>query len=106
MPAAATLDDARALWPDAGPIPDATLQQLLEAAWETCEAFLPADALDAVTPPRRYVHANVLHARDLWTSYRREGDVVGFDTYAVRVRPLSDSVRALLRPQRGRPQVG
>jgi hypothetical protein len=108
MTAVADATAARELWPDADTIADATLDRLLGAAWEACAAFLPAAATDPmpVPVPEAWVHANVLHARDLWTAYRREGDVIGFDQYAVRVAPLAASVRALLRPARGVPMVG
>ena len=105
----ATPDVAAALWPDADTIDPATLDQLLTASWSRCLAFLPGDVdVPGADPDTvvRWAHANVLDARELWTSYRRDGDVIGFETYAVRVRPLSDTVRALLRPQRGCPLVG
>jgi hypothetical protein len=50
--------------------------------------------------------ANVYEARELWAASRRDGDVIGFDTYAVRVRPLSATVQSLLRPSRGVPMSG
>jgi hypothetical protein len=110
MTAAATIADARAQWPDAETIEDDTLTTALDASWETCAAFLPVEVVDPdpgpYVPTPAHVSANVLAARDLWTAYRRDGDVIGFDTYAVRVRPLSDTVKALLRPPRGRPSVG
>lgn len=104
----ATLADARLLWPDADTLPDDVLQRLLDVATERCELFLPADQLDPYPSPQpdRWTTACVLDARDVWTASRRDGDVIGFDTYAIRVRPLSDSVRSLLRPRRGRPLVG
>lgn len=107
LTSAATLAEARTLWPDADTLPDPTLSDLLDTAWEACAAFLPADELAAAVDPwpRRWVQANVLHARDLWTAYRHEGGVIGFDSYAVTVRPLSATVRALLRPPRGVPGV-
>lgn len=108
MTAVADADDAKSLWPDADTLDPGTLSTLLDAAWEDCESFLPAELVTTPpTPtPRRWVVANVLHARDLWTAYRQEGGVVGFDSYAVRIRPLSDTVRAQLRPPRGTPKVG
>lgn len=104
----ASLAQARLLWPDADTIPDDTLTLLLASAWEACAAFVPAHQQDPwPTPvPFRWTEANVLHARDHWTAYRQEGGVIGFDSYAVRVRPLSDTVKALLRPTRGVPLVG
>jgi hypothetical protein len=111
MPNAATLAAARAQWTDAGTLDDATLQQLLDASWSQCEAYLPAAIVagfgttPASTVPR-YVLANIHAARDLWGAFRREGDLIGFETYAVRVRPLSDTVRALLRPPSALPGIG
>lgn len=104
----ATLADARLLWPDADTLPDDVLQQLLDVATERCRAFLPAELVTTppVPQPASWTTACVLDARDVWTASRRDGDVLGFDTYAVRVRPLSDTVRSLLRPRRGRPLVG
>jgi hypothetical protein len=105
--APATTSDALALWPDADTVPADTLTLLLDTAWEQCERYVPADELtpQPATPPHRWVQANVLAARDLWTAYRRDGDVLGFDNYAVTVRPLSSTVRQLLRPARGVPGV-
>lgn len=104
----ATLVDARLLWPDADTLSDELLQQLLDVATERCEAYLPETLLDPypVVIPLPWSTACILDARDVWTASRRDGDVIGFDTYAVRVRPLSDTVKGLLRPRRGRPLVG
>lgn len=107
----ASADAARDLWPDSVGIPDATLDLLLDTAWEQCVEYVPAEQVTAAeqpgyVPPYRWVTANVLHARDVWTAYRADGGVIGFDQYAVQVRPLSAGVRALLRPPRGVPMVG
>ena len=104
---AATVADAHRFWPDSSSVDDDTLEQLLAASWVGCQAYAPPIPLDADGSfMSRMVVANVLDARDLWTAYRRDGDVIGFETYAVRVRPLSATVRALLRPPRGVPMVG
>lgn len=105
LTAAATLADAPLFWPDAATIDPVTLGMLLEGAWTRCLAYLPDDTITDPTTAL-LVQANVLQARDDWTAFRRDGDVIGFDAYAVRVRPLSASVRAMLRPPRGRPMVG
>lgn len=106
----ATLDDARAQWADAVTLSDELLGDLLDVAWERCELFLPAELVtaygDGGDAPKRWVQAVVLDARDTWQAFRRDGDVIGFDTYAVRVRPLSDTVAGMLRPRRGVPMVG
>lgn len=110
----ANLDDARRLWPDAVTVDDDTLSDLLDAAYLVCSRFAapsigvdpaPPDVVDAgVVGVRRL--ANVYEARELWAASRREGDVIGFDSYAVRVRPLSATVQSLLRPAAGRPLTG
>lgn len=110
----ATVDDARELWPDAVAVSDDTLDALLDAAYVVCQRFAapsigvdPAlpDVVDAgVVGVRRL--ANVYEARELWQASRRDGDVIGFESYAVRVRPLSSTVQSLLRPSRGAPLTG
>lgn len=111
----ASLDDARARWADARDLSDPVLTDLLGEAWAVCEDFLPVEQVTAYdespgTFPGgvllRWRSANVLHARDVWRAGQRDGDAVAFDAYAMRVRPLSDTVKSLLRPRRGRPQVG
>lgn len=110
----ATPDDARRLWPGAGALDDAVLDDLLDAAYVVCERFAapsigvdPAlpDVVDAGVVGVRRI-ANVYEARELWNASRRDGDVIGFDSYAVRVRPLSSTVCSLLRPSRGVPVTG
>lgn len=108
---AAQIADAIAQWPDARNMDAGVLTNLLESAWTACETFLPtAITTDAAYVPAdvpAYVQANVLHARDLFQATRRDtGDVVGFDSFAIRVRPLSSTVKALLRPSTGRALVG
>jgi hypothetical protein len=110
----ATIADARRLWPDAVAVDDATLETLLSSAYVVCVRFaapsialdpVPPDVLDAGIANVRML-ANVYEARELWAASRRDGDVIGFDTYAVRVRPLSATVQSLLRPAHGRPMSG
>jgi hypothetical protein len=110
----ATLDDVRRLWPDARVVDDTTLGDLIAASSLICARFALPSIADDPTPPdvvpvevaavRRLAVA--LESRELWAASRRDGDVIGFDTYAVRVRPLSSSVQALLRPSPGRPRTG
>lgn len=114
MTAWADLDDARRLWPDAVSLDDDVLDDLLDAAFVVCSRFAapsigvdptPPEVVDAgVVGVRRL--ANVYEARELWAASRRDGDVIGFDSYAVRVRPLSSTVQSLLRPASGRPMTG
>lgn len=99
----ADIEDARVpgLWPDAGTVDDVTLQDLLDSAYLTCLAYAPA--LPDASVPITYTQAVVMQAREGWQAFRRDGDVIGFDTYAVRVQPLTPRVRQLLRPARGVP---
>lgn len=114
MSAWCTAEEARSLWPDAVALDPATLEELLDAAYLVCQRFAapsigvdpaPPDVVDAgVVGVRRL--ANAYEARELWQASRRDGDVIGFDSYAVRVRPLSSTVQALLRPSRGGVMTG
>jgi len=111
MAAWATPADALAsTWKDAGDVPTPILEELLEAAEEQCREFapvLPVDDLGVeVTAPVRYRLAVVYQARELWAAGRRNGDVIAGDTYVIRAKDLTSTVRQLLRPRRGRPGIG
>jgi hypothetical protein len=102
----ATTDDARAsTWKDAATIDDTALDKLLDVATEQCQAFAPV-LPEGMDVPARYTQAVVLQARELWAAARRDGDVITGDTYALRARDLTATVRQLLRPRRGRPGIG
>jgi hypothetical protein len=107
----ATPAQARAIWADAAAIPEADLQAVLDDAWARCAPFIPAEQLAAaeapvpVIPPQ-WTRATILDARDLWLSAQREGDLVFAESYALRVQPLSATVRSLLRPRTGLPGTG
>jgi hypothetical protein len=110
---AAQVADAHVRWPDSRNIDTGTLAVLLEEAWSVCEAYLPGHVVAAPgyapADVPAYVGANVLHARDLWEAGRREGgasDVIVGGEYAIRVRPLSGTVKGLLRPSSGKARVG
>ena len=105
-------DEARTLWADA-PEDDALLDHLLNIAQEGCEAYAPALPApvppDPVVVPPGYTGAVAMLAQDTWNAYQRDtGDVIGFgDTgWPVRAKPLSASVKALLRPRQAVPRVG
>lgn len=106
----ATREDAlTSSWKDAGDVPPALLDELLVAAEESCREFAPAPPLDdqgAEVVPVRYRLAVIYQARETWAAGRRNGDVIAGDTYVIRARDLTASVRQLLRPRRGRPGVG
>lgn len=97
-----TVDEVRLRWADA-PLDDLLLEQMLEAVHEQLVAYAPDLALGA-TVPASYREAEALQVRALGQAQQRDGDVLGFgDGFAVRVRPLGEDVKALLRPRRGKP---
>lgn len=100
----ASLETARRDWPDA-PSDDDLLTEVLTIGRAKCEAFGPA-LVDPEIPPAGWSYAQTLAARDVWQAARRDGDLIGFESYAVRVQPLSPSVQAILRPPTGRPDFG
>lgn len=94
---------ARLTWPDA-PSVDSTVELYLDIAHGPVAAYAPAPAVEGDPPveviPDSWKYAEIVHARDLFAAARRDGDVLGFDDggAALRVRPLSPVVKALLRP--------
>ena len=95
------VDDVPSVWRDAANIPQPVLEELLSDAEVQCRAFAPGGQLDAPHHKR----AVILQARELWASALRDGDVIGVDQYVVRARPLTGTVRALLRPKKAVPNV-
>lgn len=95
----------RAQWPDAAGIPDDVLDRYIASATSQCVRFAPTLPEGAEVPPA-YVTAVILQTRELWAAGQREGDLIGVGEYAVRARPLTPTVRSLLRPERGRPVIG
>lgn len=92
----ATKEQARAHWADAVSLSDAVLDTLLDVATDQCRAYAPA------TPeplPVSFMLATVYQAREVYSASQRDGDVIGVGDYAIRARPLTGTVRALLRPQ-------
>lgn len=109
-----TPETIRAEWEDAEQIGDSLLAQLVVAARDAVIAYAPA--LPAFTPteevpdqpiPDRYRVAQLMQVRNLWSAVdvKPAGDIGG-ETYTYQPRPLDWHVKALLRPQRGRPRVG
>lgn len=100
----ATLGQVHARWADA-PMDAELLGQMLDAAHEQVSTYAPV-LPEGAPVPQRYIEAEVLQVRALGQSQDRDGDVLGFgDGFAVRVRPLGEDVKALLRPRRGKPYV-
>lgn len=91
-------------WPDRGALSVAALQERLDAAQVACAAYAPTfDVTGKTLPddlPAGWRLAVVYHARDIHNAARLTGDYQAIgDIHAVRVRPLSSAVKALLRPE-------
>ena len=95
----ATVADARVHWKVGDAVTDAAITDLLTAADEQCAAFAPA--LPAGAPvPFRYKLAVIYQARELYNAGRRDNaDAVGVGDFVIRARPLTATVKALLRPE-------
>lgn len=95
--------DLLELWPESANIDQQTRDRLLRAAHEQCSAYAPVLPVGAPIPDR-WPFAQILQAGEIYSAASRDGDVIGFsDQVAIRVRPLGNDVRALLRPRRGVP---
>lgn len=103
----ATPAEAAQHWKDSTKLDPVALARLLNAATTQCVRFAPKLAADDPIPDE-YKLACVLQARDIHAAYARTGDseVVGDAAYPIRVRPLTDTVKQLLRPQSGVPAIG
>lgn len=113
MTAWATVDEAHAAWRESTAVDPARLAELLTIATDTLTVYAHRGDLDATTGDptptalSRLREACILHAKDLWSVMTSTtGDVIGFDAYALRRRPLSDQVKLLMDPPTGRPRVG
>lgn len=88
---------------------DYTAEELgfpLYVAQLQCARFAPALAEDA-TVPENYVAAQVLQTRALVAAgHTGPGDQSGSYAETVTVYPMDWTVKALLRPRRGRPYFG
>lgn len=92
-------------WADA-PTTGTARARLLNVATSQCRAYGPVLA-SGDTIPDTYVLATIYQARELHNAILRgETDIVGVGDYAIRVRPLTGVVRALLRPEPGIPAIG
>lgn len=97
--------EVEAYWPDAPLGEPGTLAAMLASARIQCEAFAP-DLGATVDIPANYRHAQVLQARALYRAGMAGSDSrIGVDGQAVTVFPMDWTVKALLRPKRGRPRV-
>lgn len=86
-------------WTEAAQVGATLVATLLEVSQGQVKAYAPALA-DGAPVPASYRLATVLQARDNWQASRRVGDsvAIGDTAYAIRVRPLSDAIKAMVRP--------
>lgn len=100
-------DGLEGLWPDSVTLSDPDLAALLQAAYEQVVEYAPA-LPDGAEIPERFRQGQIAQARDLYSASRSgDGEVIGFSgDFAIRVRPLSTQVKALLRPRPAVPRIG
>lgn len=98
---------ARRWWQGAADFDDVELAELLAMAQEQCEAYAPALAVDAPVP-MRYRMAVVYQARDVYSVSQRQGEGgnYGDPDYPIVTRPLSPTIKQLLRPMTAVPKFG
>jgi hypothetical protein len=94
----ASVEQARTHWPIGAAISDAAMADLLAAA--QVQAALYARALtDPDTVPFTYTLAVIYQARELYNAGQRDNaDAVGVGDFVIRARPLTATVKQLLRP--------
>lgn len=88
---------------------DSTIVAVTSATSVTLSSNASATAtgLSVAVLPKRFRLACVYQARELYAaSQRGEQDIIGIGDYAIRARPLTASVKQLLRPKRGVGAVG
>ncbi|MHC9045817.1 hypothetical protein ACYX8G_14620 [Microbacterium saperdae] len=106
-----TPETIRDEWEDAEQIGDDLLAQLVTAARDAVMTYAPALPLPAdgaeQSIPDRYRVAQLMQVRNLWSAVDvKPSGEIGGETFTYQPRPLDWHVKALLRPQRGRPRVG
>lgn len=111
-----TVERVQAAWIDAPVENLETLAMLLEVARDQVWAFAPEsedeDSEPVAVPtddtvPARLVYAQLQQAKALWDAGRvsSSGDV-GMDSFVYTPRPMDKAIRGIIRPTRGRPDVG
>ncbi|MDQ1169587.1 hypothetical protein QE392_001391 [Microbacterium proteolyticum] len=100
----------RAAWKDA-PIENLdVLAQLLDTAREQVLDYAPAPRIDPLTGfpiyPARYALAQLMQARNLFNAGRvtSDGDF-GDGSYSFTPRPMDKTIRGIIRPEDGKPDV-
>lgn len=98
--------DVRAYWPNVDEVPPDALEVVLLAAAAQCEQYAPPLPEQGEPLPTAWLMAQAMQARALWRSGTvGGGDQYGTGEYTVTVFPMDWTVKALLRPRRGRPVI-
>ena len=104
-----SLERVIAAWPDAPTSNLEVCEMILTIAAEQVVAYAPALDPDILYTdiPTNYVYAQLKQAENIWNAGRvsSAGDV-GMDSYSFTPRPLDKTIRQILRPKRGVPNVG
>ncbi|WP_322412076.1 hypothetical protein [Microbacterium invictum] len=110
-------DRLLAAWPDAPVDNEETCGLILSTAREQIVAYAPVTAFDVITtypadkpdftkPADRLVYAQLLQAQRLWNAGRAdENGNVGTEGFSFTPRPLDKTVRQIIRPTGGVPNV-
>lgn len=99
------VDRLRAAWEDAPVENMEVLGFILETAQEQVLAYAPALAEDEETP-NRWVYAQLQQATNLWNAGRvNSGGEIGVETYSYTPRPLDKTIKGIIRPIDGKPDV-
>jgi len=103
----ATVQRIRGAWKSA-PIENLeVLEMILDAAKAQVIAYAPEFPTDNAYPPR-YVLAQLMQARTLWTAGQviDGGGSTGEGDFVYTPRPMDKTIRTLIRPEDGKPDVG
>lgn len=100
-------DPVRPYWSTVDEVDPEALVPLLAAAADQCAAFAPPPPLPAPAPlPGAWLLAQAMQARALYRSGTAGGsDQYGTGEFTVTVFPMDWTVKALLRPKRGKPVI-
>lgn len=93
-------DTLSGLWPDSDNLATADLEDVLATAHEQCLEYLPPEARNPETVPKRYRLAQVMQAKALAraTVVGSDDNLAG-DGITVTLFPMDWTVKNLLRPK-------
>lgn len=99
------VDRLRTAWEDAPIESMEVLGFILETAQEQVIAYAPVLA-DNAPIPNRWVYAQLQQATNLWNAGRvTSSGEIGVETYSYTPRPLDKTIKGIIRPIDGKPDV-